>query len=170
MCGAHLGTAYRGGPPPSGTRIIVASACLHHEAGAHHPKRVFDPMTGQWYESKHGPKGPKQGLAKRFGAGVHAIVKGSSSGSSSVLRGSHPHLMDGDMEALLRVLTTGPLGVALKIGGAVLLGVSAIILVDVCRGGKAARKRAKRPRKRQGRKSGLIELVVGPSEDDAHDM
>jgi peptide methionine sulfoxide reductase MsrB len=44
VCGAHLGRAFRGGPPPSGTRITVASACLHHEPGAHHPKEAYDPV------------------------------------------------------------------------------------------------------------------------------
>ena len=168
MCGAHLGTAFRGGPPPSGTRITVASACLHHEPGAHHHKQAYDPMTGHWFESKHGPKGPKQGFAKRFGAGMQAMAKGGG-GSGAALRGKHPHLLDGDMEALWRVLTTGPVGLVLKLAGTAMLGVSAVILVDVCGGGRAARRRAK-PQRRRRRQSRLQELVVGPGDDDAHDL
>lgn len=109
-------------------------------------------MTGQWYETKRGPKGPKQGLAQRFAAGVGAIHAGiSAQSAASVVTLGHPHLMPGDAERLREVLWTGPLGMVLKLFLATISVLSALL---VCGELVGVRQHRGRKRNSKGAKPG----------------
>ena len=86
-------------------------------------------MTDQWYETKRGPKGPKQGITKRFAAGLGALHHGVTTASASkAFSLDHPHILPGDAERLREVLWTGPVGIFIKVFLGVIATMSAALL------------------------------------------